>query len=262
MNPAIRTVLVFLGLLILVIAASLYFVRTTRTGEERESAQGGPAAAAQPASEAIALHPNIIAGLEALKEFRTAEARELFMQVPEDDPSYGEALKNLANIQWQEGDYEGALTSYSMLSTLFPNDIVTYINLSWAQYRLGLYADSELSTLRALEIAPDSVAARYNVAFFRLAQGDIPASMLAYHRAMRRDGAMEYVGTAREHLLQMQAARPDFPDVHYALAFFANSIGNRQLEMEELELYLAMDPEGPAVEVARARLAEAREAMN
>jgi tetratricopeptide (TPR) repeat protein len=262
MNPAIRTVLVFLGLLLLVIAASLYFVRTTRTDERQPAAQQEPASSALPEAQRPPLHPDIVAGLEALKEFRTDDARALFAGVPEDDPSYGEALKNLANIQWQEGDYEGALTSFAMLSTLYPNDVVTYINLSWAQYRLGLYEDSELSALRALELDPNSVAARYNVAFFRLAQGNIPASMLAYHRAMRRDGAMEYVGTAREHLLQLEDERPDFPDVHYALAFFANSIGNRQLEIEELEKYLAMNPAGPAVEVARARLAEAKEAMN
>jgi len=256
MNPAIRTVLVFLGLLILVVAAALYFVRTTR---EAPGEQNAPTAPGQglPAT----LHPDVVAGLAALREFRTDEARALFERVPETDPGYGEALKNIANMQWQEGDFAGALKSFSDLSAMLPNDAVNYINLSWAQYSLGLLADSEVSTLRAIEVAPDLLAARYNVALFRLAQGDIPMAMIAYNRAMRRDGAMEYVGQAREHLLQMQAARPDFPDVHYALAYFANSFGNRQLEVEELELYLAMNPEGPPVAVARARLAEAREAM-
>ena len=256
MNPAIRTLLVFLGLLIIVIAASLYFVRTTR------DAPGEQHAAAEPGQSAPAtLHPDVVAGLEALKEFRTEDARALFEKVPETDPGYGEALKNIADIQWQEGELEGALKSFSDLTAILPNDAVAYINLSWAQYRLGLLADSELSTLRAIEVAPDLLAARYNVAFFRLAQGDIPLAMIAYHRAMRRDGAMEYVGQAREHLLRLQADRPDFPDVHYALAYFANAFGDRRLEVEELQRYLAMNPEGPPVEVARARLAEAEEAM-
>jgi tetratricopeptide (TPR) repeat protein len=256
MNPAIRTVLVFLGLLILVIAASLYFVRTTREAPGERNPATAPGQAAAPA-----LHPDVVAGLEALREFRTADARALFERVPETDPGYGEALKNIANMQWQEGDFTGALKSFSDLTAILPNDAVNYINLSWAQYRLGLIADSEVSTLRAIEVAPDLLAARYNVALFRLAQGDIPMAMIAYNRAMRRDGALEYVGQAREHLLQLQAERPDFPDVHYALAYFANSFGNRQQEIEELERYLAMNPEGPAVEVARARLSEAREAM-
>jgi len=258
MSPAIRTIVLFLGLLILVIAASLYFVRTTRTGDGERSAA---APEAQTTTPQPALHPDILAGLEALKEFRTEEARALFGGIPETDPSYVEALKNIAKIQWQEGEYGQAMVSFTKLTELVPNDPTMHINLGWAQYRTGLLPASELSTLRALELDPDSVVARYNVAFFRLATGNVPSAMLAYHRAMRRDGAMKHFGQAREHLLQLQAERPDFAAVHYALAYFANSIGNRQQEVEELELYLAMNPQGPAVEVARARLAEAKAAL-
>ena len=103
MNPAIRTVLVFLGLLILVITASLYFVRTTRDESGERNAVTAPGQAAAPV-----LHPDVVAGLEALREFRTADARALFERVPETDPGYGEALKNIANMQWQEGDFAGS----------------------------------------------------------------------------------------------------------------------------------------------------------
>jgi tetratricopeptide (TPR) repeat protein len=257
MSPAIRTIVIFIGLLILVIAASLYFVRTTRTGDA-EQAPAMPQEQSSPQPQ----HPDLQAGLEALSESRPEEARALFESVPESAPAYIAALQNLANMQWQEGDYEGALESFNRLATKLPNDPGAYINMSWALYRLGRPFDSEVTTLRAIEIAPDSVAARYNVAFFRLAQGNIPDAIQAYVRAMRRDGAMEYLAQARAHLLQLQSERPDFPDVHYVLAFFANSIGNRQLEVEELERYLAMNPTGEPVEVARQRLEEAKAALN
>jgi Flp pilus assembly protein TadD len=247
---------IFLGLLILVIAASLYFVRTTRTGD----AERAPALP-QEQHSSPPQHPDLQAGLEALREARPDEAREAFERVPENAPGYLEALSNLAKLQWQEEDFEGARSSYAKLTAIRPDDPVPYINLSWAQYRLGRPADSELSTLRAIEVAPDLVSARYNVAFFRLAQGNTADAIPAYVRAMRRDGAMEYIGTARAHLMQLQSDQPEFPDVHYALAFFANSIGNRQLEVEELERYLAMNPAGPVAEVARKRLAEAKEAI-
>lgn len=197
-----------------------------------------------------------------MSESRPEDARALFESVPESDPGYFEALQKLANMQWQEGDFEGALESFAKLAGKLPNDPSAYLNLSWVLYRLGRPFDSEVAALRAIEIAPDLVAARYNVAFFRLAQGNIPDAIQAYVRAMRRDGAMEYFGQARGHLLQLQSERPDFPDVHYALAFFANSIGNRQLEVEELERYLAMNPTGEPVEVARQRLEEAKAALN
>ena len=44
MNPAIRTIVVFLGLLLLVVGASLYFVRTTRTGEAEPAPVAAPSA--------------------------------------------------------------------------------------------------------------------------------------------------------------------------------------------------------------------------
>ena len=69
---------------------------------------------------------------------------------------------------------------------------------------------------------------------------------------------MEYVVQAREHLLMMQKTRPDYPDVHFMLAFFANAIGNHGEEVDELEKFLAAEPQGAVAETARTQLEEAR----
>jgi tetratricopeptide (TPR) repeat protein len=260
MNPLFRTIALFLGLLALVVVAALVMVKYTGEGGGSIPTEQTPAAPQTAAVSPVTMNPDLLNGMDALRDNRLEKARESFARVPESDPGFFEALKNLAMVQWQMGEMEDAEKTFVKLSSLQPDNPGAHLSIGWAQYSLGRHAEAELSTLRAIELDPNSVAARYNVALFRLSQGRLPEAIKAYHRAMSRDGAMAYVGTAREHLLQLMERRPDFADVHYALAYFANAVSNREMEIEELEKYLALNPAGPAVEVARARLAEAKEA--
>jgi tetratricopeptide (TPR) repeat protein len=222
---------------------------------EQETAADGSAEKADP----VELHPELLEAQKALGERDLRKARRHLEAVPADDPSYLLALDALTTVCVTLGELESALQIYEELVELKGEDPQLFLGMGWVQYRLERFGEAELATLRAIELAPEDPGARYNVALFRLAAGRLPEAITAYQRAMKRDFEMAYVRTARAHLLGMQEARPDFPDVHYVLAYFANSLGNHREEIDELERYLAMDPQGPAVEVAIGRLEEARE---
>lgn len=261
MNPLVRTIALFLALLVLVIVASLLMVKYTRESpvEDPEPQAASPSRSLE--EGLVPLNPDLVHGLDALKRNELQEARESLARVPEGDSSYFEALRNIAMIDWQAGDYEAAERAFVKLSNLQPDNPDAHISIGWAQYRLGRLAEAETSALRAIELDGNSVVARYDVAFFRLAQGMLPEAIKAYSRAVVRDGAQQYFGTARQHVLLLLEERPDYAEIHYALAWFAHAINDRITEIEELEKYLAMNPTGPAVEVARSRLVDAREAV-
>jgi tetratricopeptide (TPR) repeat protein len=260
MNPALRTIALFVGLLALVVVVALLMVKYT--GERRGGeADVDPAPLnMSPGESAVSVHPDLQAGLDAVRDNRLEEASESFAKVPEGDPGYANALSNLAAIQLQLGELQGSWMTLMQLSALQPDNPDVYAAIGWVLYLLGRNAEAEMAALRAIELDDNHVAARYNVALYRLVQNRLPEAIKAYHRAMSRDGAMQYVGAAREHLVELQRNRPEFAEVHYALAYFANAVSNTEMEIEELEKYLALNPGGPAVEVARSRLAEAKEA--
>ncbi len=130
--------------------------------------------------------------------------------------------------------------------------------LAWLEYRLGDFEAAELCALRVLEIEPEDATTRYGVALFRLMQGRLPEAMDTYRRAMEQNTSREQITEALERLLVAHEERPDAPQVHYALAFFAESLGRPEQEIEELRHYLATEPTGPTAELARTRLAEVR----
>ena len=55
-------------------------------------------------------------------------------------------------------------------------------------------------------------------------------------------------------LSQLHTDQPEHPEVHYALAFFADTLRSPEQEKIELEHYLELAPEGPAADVARRKL--------
>jgi tetratricopeptide (TPR) repeat protein len=245
-----------------IVALLLFLFGTAGCGpaDEPGSTAREPAAEAESEEPAV-LHPGVLAAREAIDARDLLEARRQLETVPPEDPSYVLALSNLTTIYASLGELELASKTYRALGELKSDEPSVFVGLGWVEYRLGRLDQAEFAALRAIELVPEDPEPRYNVAFFRLVQGRLPEATLAYHRAMKLDFEMAYVNTARGHLLRLQEERPDFADLHYALAYIANSLGDRRAEMEELERYLALNPEGPTVAVARARLDEAREAL-
>ena len=255
MRPDAKMLALFTGSLLL-LAGGIYFVVRSLTapiaaeGTSFVAFEAGPTASAD-------LHPDLLAGIEALGNDETERARGLFEGIPNTDPGYLIALRNLGIAQDRLGDHDGSFESFSTLATYEPENADAHLSAGWAKFRLGRYADAELSSLVALEVDHQHVAARYNVALIRVAQGKLQLAIGAYQRALKLDTPRSYTVQARDHLIELSERQPDLPAVHYALGFFANTLGSRSEEAESLERYLAFNPTGPAADTARENLERA-----
>ena len=259
MSQSVRTVLVFCGLLIAVIAASFFYSRTIRGVPDGSGPPAG-SAAGPPAADPRALHPEVTAGIDALRAQQYEQARQHLESIPSTDPSYLVALQNLGTVHSALGDFERSLATLNELAELQPDDPHVLLSLAWAQHRLDLDVEAELSTLRALEVDPSNLVARYNVAYFRVARGGLAGAIRAYHRAVQQDVSQIHILRAAQDLEQLLVRRPEQAEVHYALAYFARVLGQPSVEQKELEAYLSIESAGPAADVARQRLAEVRSA--
>ena len=257
MRGDLKTVLLFVGILAIVVVSSFLYSRSLNTA-------GPVGAASTPLGDPAlpeSLHPQLEAGLQALREKRTDEALLLLDLVPEDDPGYGVALSRLGFVLQRSGDLDGSLARYERLADLQHENPQAQTLVAWAYFRVGRFRDAELAALRALELDPAQNESRYDVALYRLASGELIQGIAAYHRAMAKDSRGLHFERAFEDLRQLHGANPELDGVHYALAFFAKTRNRRQLEITELEHFLERNPEGPAVEYARAALEEAREVV-
>jgi Flp pilus assembly protein TadD len=212
-------------------------------------------------SVAMALHPDLEAGIEAFRAGRLEEARKLLEAVPQTHPSYSVALRTLGDLLDQAGDVDGALEAFTALLRLQPDTPEPFLLLGGVEYRRGNLDRAEWYALRAIEVAPSHAPARYDVALFRVAAGRIADAVESYSRALRVDVQRAYAAEAERQLRRMAETRPDNPGPHYALAFFANQREDRIEEIRELELYLELGPDGEAAPIARERLADARAAL-
>ena len=150
---------------------------------------------------------------------------------------------------------------FKKLVVLQPRNADVRATTAWAYYRLGRLVEAEIFALAAIDINPQHLGARYNLGLFRLAGGSLPRAIDSYRDVMLDDPEGLHVTRALEDLLYLAQERPEFADAHYGLAYFSNAMGQIELEVEHLEKYLALNPSGPAVEVARTRLAEARKEL-
>jgi hypothetical protein len=83
----------------------------------------------------------------------------------------------------------------------------------------------------------------------------VARAVQAYGRAIARDTQGAHFLQARLDLQKLRDERPDLAASHYLLAFVANRLGERAEERFELEQFLLLEPEGPAAELAREKLA-------
>lgn len=204
-------------------------------------------------------NPSIDAAVIAIRAGQFDEARKLLEQVDENDASYTVALSHLALVFETQGELEQALVTYDRLLSFEPDNIEALFGRGRTLFLADRYAEAEFATLRTLELAPQHVPARYQIALIRIAEGRLESGINAYLRAMDQSRDESRVLDALQDLSNLQQRKPDLAEAHYALAFFANTLGSTEQEVAELELYLEMQPEGPVADQARSRLAAARQ---
>jgi tetratricopeptide (TPR) repeat protein len=206
------------------------------------------------------LHPQLEAGIAALREGRLEAAREALEAVPVTHPSYSVAVSTLGDLHRQQGDLDAAVEAYKMLMRLQPGTPEPYLLLGRVEHERGNDDRAEWYAMRAIEVAPAHLAARYDVALFRVSEGRIADAVESYGRALSLDPGRAHTAEAERQLRRIVEERPTDADPHYALAYFANQRGDTAEEIRELELYLELGPEGEAAATARERLADARAA--
>jgi tetratricopeptide (TPR) repeat protein len=203
------------------------------------------------------------AGMAAFDAGRLEEALPRFQAVPAESAVYALARNQIGVIQSRQGNLEAAGQTFAELTDLVPEMVEPWKRLALVRFAEGRYDDAEGALLRVVELDPTDVNARYELGLVRLAQGRTNEAVGAYVRAMKAPLPPEqqrlFALDAIERVERFRAGHPDVADVHYVLAFFANSIGRRDLEIEELEQFLAATPDGPLVERAREQLRAARE---
>jgi tetratricopeptide (TPR) repeat protein len=247
-----------LGLAGVVLALAVGFVFLQGSGFFDNAVR--PPGDMQPPLASDNMHPDLLAGVNALHADDLELALEHLGRVPVDDPGYALALQNLGATQMRVGELEAAVETLSELVRVQPENATAHDVLGWAYYEWGRLDDAELCALRAVEVDAHHLPARYNVALYRVAGNDPAAAIHAYHRALRLDAQATHVSMSIDALTRLHETRPELPAVHYALAFLHKTLGRRALEEQELEHFLALESAGPVADVARARLDEARQA--
>jgi len=254
MNPVIRIALLVGTLLAVVIAGSYYYSRSLQSAGSLP-----PVSTAPPGPDILVgqeIDENLAQALAAIKDNRLEEARASLERVPKDDAGYLISLRHLGQVRAKLGDFEGARQALELLLSMQveTQDVVTM--LGEIQYRLGDYPAAEISVLRAIEMGDSNPVLRYELALYRVAQARLPEAIATYERAIERDPSHSVIGTALDQLSALHEARPDLASVHYALAYFGRRLAQPDLELEELEHFLAHEATGQATDLARGRLAE------
>lgn len=251
MRVDIKTVALGVGLVVLVaLGAYSLFDGSRRPSPSLPTAPPKPAAA-----PVVEQHPEIRAALDHVRQGALDEAVKLLEQVPKTAPHYTVALNNLGYLYAEREEDERAMKAFVKLAMLQPENPTAYVGLASAHYSAGRYEKAELNALRALELDPGLIPARYRLGLFRIAQGRSAEGVRTYSRALKRDRHRSYLPRAEHDLRRLET---DLPARHYALAYFANVLKRPREEVSELEQFLARVETGQLADVARARLAEAQ----
>ncbi|NIL99517.1 MAG: tetratricopeptide repeat protein [Acidobacteria bacterium] len=256
MNATARTLLVFFLLLVAVVVASFLY-RGSRSATENVAAEGPVAAAVDPET----LHPELKQALDAMAENRDDDAIGHLRAVPADSPNYPTVLRHLAVLTARKGNFEEAIQSLLALTERYADDPEIHASLGWVFYLADRPRDAEFAALRALELAPDHKATRYNIGLYRVAQGRSQLAISSYVRALRNDPNATQVTRHRDRLWALHDEHPELPAAHFALAFFADAMQDPRTEVDELEHYLERALPGPERDAAVKKLEQVRERM-
>jgi tetratricopeptide (TPR) repeat protein len=257
MNPVIRIALLLTALLAVVIAGSYFYSRSVKSVDVNPVPVQSELALPPETDLGADMNPDLAEALQAIQDNRLEEARASLEKVPEIDPGYLLALRNLGQVRGLLGDWEGARDALARLLEIQLDTCDGLTALSQVQYRLGEFDAAEISALRAIEIDDSNPMLRFDLALYRVAQDRLAEALDTYERAIELDPKRTYTMRALQHLMSLHDEHPELPSVHYALAYFARRLARLDLEIQELEHYLATNPQGQAAGFARQRLDQA-----
>jgi tetratricopeptide (TPR) repeat protein len=110
-----------------------------------------------------------------------SEAKKLYLELIEKDPSHARARINFGRIHHNEGDFNSALTHYKEAIELEPDNVVAHFNAGVAYEDLELFDEAILTYLKTIELDMTIAEAHFNLSRLYEHKSDIKAS--AYHLA-------------------------------------------------------------------------------
>jgi Flp pilus assembly protein TadD len=196
-------------------------------GEENSAEERDPVARIEPAEgveSASEPHPDPQAGLipaspwerkmawakEQAAEGRLGDARGLYRELVEEDPTNVRALNNLGILLDEMGDPEGAVAQLRAAKRIDPHNQEVLGNLSAALGAMGRYADAEEELRLAVRLDPSNLEIRANLGLLLFRRGlyEQAAAELAVVCAGRPDDGLPlfYRGEALNRLGRVEEA--------------------------------------------------------
>ncbi len=115
------------------------------------------------------------------------------------DPRYADAHNNLGNIYRETDQYDAALHAYERAVAIAPQHADAWNNIGVMRSGRGAYAEAEQAYERALALVPSHLAAWQNKGSLAARINEFDASIAAYRRAIevRPGDAVAYNGLSR-----------------------------------------------------------------
>ena len=162
-------------------AAHLLAARMARAGKDFENALSH-------LDRAIAIAPQREAFLEKARTLDQAglrpQAREAWRAILEIVPQNTEAAARLGRLEWEDGNYAGALSLLER-ATASEAPASVWFDLGLARQDLRDYAGAATAYRKAVELKPDHAEAELNLGTVLQELGDLDGAMSAYARAYR-----------------------------------------------------------------------------
>ena len=195
-------------------------------------------------------------GVAAFEQGKLQQAYALYERVIEARPSMPLGYKNLAFLQWQSGDAQGAIKTLerAMKANAWTTDMATQLGSDLAQAGKPSDAIALLEPLASSDKATPDILNALGIAYARAGAG--AKAFAAFQRALSKDPrnaqAFENIGTlqldsgnladARQALQQAISIDPTLPRSHNGLAVIAMRTGHRDEAFAEWKSAVALAP--------------------
>lgn len=195
-------------------------------------------------------------GVAAFEQGKTEQAYAIYERVIEARPSMPLGYKNLAFLQWQSGDAQGAIQTLerAMKANAWTTDMATQLGSDLAEAGTPSDAIALLEPLASGDKVTPDILNALGIAYARAGAG--AKAFAAFQRALAKDPrnapAFENIGTlqldsgdlahARQSLERAIAIDPTLPRSHNGLAVIAMRTGHPDEAFAEWKSAVALAP--------------------